>query len=216
MLFISKYDIRVHHQGITMRVLGHINLTQNQLQNAALETLTTFPATPVVGQLAFVNSTVFICVQAGALPVWVPLTREITAYTHSQGIAAQTWNVTHNLNTTSVNVQVYDNLNKVLIPDEIETTSPTTAIITFNTAQAGRAVFVSGYYDGNPKPTYAYTHYQSSSSTSWVIAHNLGYNPIVRVFIGNNEVQPLTITHDSINQVTITFTTAQVGYARLV
>lgn len=198
-----------------MKFYGHANLNQNEVQNAALSTLTVFPDTPVVGQLAFVNSIVFICVSAGALPVWVPLTREITAYTHTQAVAAQTWNVTHNLNTTSVNIQVYDNLNRVMIPDEIETLTPTTATITFNTSTAGRAVLVSGHFDGNQKPTYAYTHYQSSSSTTWVITHNLGYNPVVRVFIGNNEVQPASIVHDSTNQVTITFSTAQVGYARL-
>ena len=166
--------------------------------------------------LAFVNSIVFICVSGGSLPVWVPLTREITAYTHTQGSGSATWNITHNLNTTSVNVQVFDGTSKVVIPSEIETTGANTVQITFNEVVAGRAVLVSGHFDGNVKPTYAYTHYQSTASTSWVIAHGLGYNPIVRVFIGNNEVQPATIVHDTVNQTTITFATAQAGYARLI
>ncbi len=199
-----------------MKFYGHANLQQNELQNAALETLTAFPTTPVVGQLAFVNNIVFICVGSGSLPVWVPLTREITAYTHTEAIAQQVWGITHNLNTTSVNIQVFDGSGKVLIPDDIQVTGPTTATITWNTAQAGKAVCVSGHFDGNVKPTYSYTHYQSTSSTEWVIAHSLGYNPIVRVFIGNQEVQPASITHDSPNQATITFSTAQVGYARLI
>lgn len=199
-----------------MKFYGHADLQKNQLQNAALQTTPTFPAEPVVGMLAFVNSIVYICVGDGQLPVWVPLTREITAYTHVQGESALTWNVTHGLNTTSVNVQVFDAQSRVLIPDNIETTSPTTVQITFGTAITGRAVCVSGHFDGNVKPTYSYTHFQSSSSTEWVITHNLGYNPIVRVFIGNNEVQPLSVVHDSANQVTITFNTAQVGYARLI
>ena len=199
-----------------MKFYGHANLQQNELQNAVLSTLTEFPATPKIGQIAFVYSTVFICVAVDPLPVWVPLTREITAYTHSQGTAASTWNVTHSLNTTSVNVQVYDNNNRMILPDEIETISPTEATIYFSAAQAGRAVFVSGHFDGNQKPVYAYTHYQNSAATNWVITHNLGYNPIVRVFIGNQEVQPLSITHNTANQVTITFSTAQVGYARLI
>ncbi len=199
-----------------MKFYGHANLQQNELQNAVLSTLTEFPATPKIGQIAFVYSTVFICVAVDPLPVWVPLTREITAYTHSQPVANSTWNVTHSLNTTSVNVQVYDNLNRVVIPDVIETLSPTQLTVSFSGAQAGRAVVVSGHFDGNQKPVYAYTHYQDTSSTSWVITHSLGYNPIVRVFIGNQEVQPLSITHNSVNQVTITFSTAQVGYARLI
>jgi hypothetical protein len=199
-----------------MKFYGHADLRQNELQSAALTTLTTFPSTPVVGQLAFVNSVVYICVTAGALPVWVPLTREITAYTHSQQVAALTWNITHDLNTTSVNVQVYDNLSKVMIPADIETISNSNIQITFNTAQAGRAVLVSGHFDGQTKPTYAYTHYQSTGATTWTIQHNLGYNPIVRVFVGNQEVQPTTITFTNSNQVVITFATAQVGYAQLI
>lgn len=199
-----------------MKFYGHADLRQNEVQNAALTTLTTFPATPVVGQLAFVNSVVYICVTAGALPVWVPLTREITAYTHTQSIAATTWNIAHDLNTTSVNVQVYDNTSKVMIPADIQTLGSGDVQITFNNAQAGRAVLVSGHFDGQTKPTYAYTHYQNSSNTSWTIQHNLGYNPIVRVFVGNQEVQPTTITFTNSDQVVITFATAQVGYAQLI
>lgn len=199
-----------------MRHLGNIDLTKNQLQNAALQTLTTFPTTPVVGQLAFVNSIVFICVTAGSLPVWVPLTREITAYTHTQEAASVLWNVTHSLNTTSVNVQVFDGNNKVVLPSEVTTTGPNTLTIDFGSTQAGRAVVVTGHFDGNVKPTYAYTHYQSVADTSWSITHNLGYNPIIRVFIGTNEVQPSTIVHNSTNQVTVTFSTPQVGYVRMI
>jgi hypothetical protein len=199
-----------------MKFYGHADLRQNEVQNAALTTLTTFPTTPVVGQLAFVNSIVYICVTAGELPVWVPLTREITAYTHTQAVAATTWNITHDLSTTSVNVQVYDNTSKVMIPADIQTLGNSDVQITFNNAQAGRAVLVSGHFDGQTKPTYAYTHYQNSANTSWTIQHNLGYNPIVRVFVGNQEVQPTTITFTNSNQVVITFATAQVGYAQLI
>lgn len=199
-----------------MRSYGHLDLQKNQLQNAALQTLTTFPTTPVVGQLAFVNSIVFICVTAGSLPVWVPLTREITAYTHTQEAASVLWNVTHSLNTTSVNVQVFDGNNKVVLPSEVTTTGPNTLTIDFGSTQAGRAVVVTGHFDGNVKPTYAYTHYQSVANTTWSITHNLGYNPIIRVFIGTNEVQPSTIVHNSTNQVTVTFSTPQVGYVRMI
>jgi hypothetical protein len=199
-----------------MKSYGHLNLQKNELQNAALSTLTAFPSVPAVGQLAFVNSIVYICVGNGDLPVWVPLTREITAYTHSQSSANSTWNVAHDLQTTSVNVQVFDGNSKVIIPDDITTTTPNACTISFGTAQAGRAVVVSGHFDGNVKPTYAYTHYQSSAASSWTITHNLGYNPIIRVFVGQNEVQPSTIVHDSTNQATVTFSSAQVGYARLI
>lgn len=200
-----------------MKFYGDANLQQNELQNAVLPVETAFPVSPKVGQIAFVNSIVYICVSlAGDLPVWVPLTREITAYTHNQSAAAATWTVNHGMNTTSVQVQIFNAANQVVIPDEIETLNPDEVQITFNTAIQGRAIVLTGHFDGNVKPTYAYTHYQSSASATWVIVHNLGYNPIVRVFIGNQEVQPASITHDSTNQTTITFGSPQVGYARLI
>ncbi len=200
-----------------MKSFGHLNMQQNELQNAVLHFETAFPALPKVGQLAFVNTIVYVCVSAdNSLPVWVPLTREITAYTHTQSSPASTWNVVHNLNTTSVQVQTFDAVNKMFIPGNVEIVDPNNVTVTIGSASAGKATVLTGHFDGLVKPTYAFTFYQSSSSASWVIVHNLGYNPIVRVFIGNNEVQPATIVHDSTNQVTVTFSTAQVGYVRCI
>ena len=199
-----------------MKFYGHANLQQNELQNAVLSSLTTFPPNPAVGQLAFINNIVYICVGSGGLPVWVPLTREITAYTHVQAINSATWNIAHGLASTAVNIQIFDGSNRVIIPNEIEVIDGNNVQVTFGTALGGRAVVVSGHFDGNVRPTYAYTHFQSVSSTTWVINHALGYNPIVRIFIGNNEVQPATVVHNNTNQTTISFTTAQVGYARLI
>lgn len=200
-----------------MRHFGNINLQQNQLQNAALQLTPSFPASPKVGQVAFVNKIVYICVQDTPAPaVWIPLTREITVYTHNQETASNTWNISHQLNTTSVNVQVYGSNNKMVLPDEVEIISPNEVKITYSESMAGKAVIVSGHLDGNTKPTYAYTFYQTESSAVWTINHNLGYNPIVRVFIGTSEVQPQSITHPSLNQTVITFSSPQVGYARLI
>jgi len=199
-----------------MKFYGDANLQQNELQNAVLSTLTSFPVGAKVGQVAFVNSTVYICIRiTPAPPVWVPLTQEITAYTHVQGTASATWNITHNLNTADIHVQAYSNANQMFIPEEIEITSPTTCTIELSTAQQGKAVVIAGHFTGTTKPAYTYTHYQTSASASWTIDHALGHNPIVRVFIGTAEVQPLTITHPTTNQTVVTFTTAQVGYARL-
>jgi hypothetical protein len=200
-----------------MKFYGDANLQQNEMQNAVLPVETAFPVSPKQGQLAFVNSTVYICVSvASSLPVWVPLTREITAFTHNQSTESTTWTVNHGMNTTSVQVQIFDAGNRVIIPDEIEVLSPDTVQVTFAYQISGRAVVLTGHFDGNVKPTYAYTHYQSASDTTWVITHGLGYNPIVRIFVGNQEVQPATITHDSTSQLTVTFNTPQTGYARLI
>lgn len=205
-----------------MKFFGNANLQQNQLQNAVLETYTgSFPASPVKGQLAFVNNTVYICVSAATVndpPIWVPLTREITAYTHNQTEASQTWTITHNLNTTAVTATIYDSTGYAFIPSEFRTNGNNGAVVQFNTAVAGRAVIVSGHLEGAQKPTYAYTHYQNSASTTWTINHNLGTStpPIVRVFIGSDEVQPASISHPTTNQTVITFSTAKAGYARLI
>lgn len=202
-----------------MKFYGHANLQKNELQNAALTTLTAFPASPVVGMLAFVNSIVFICISTvNSLPIWVPLTREITAFTYTQpsDSASSTWTITHDLNTTSVQVQVFDGSGLMIIPDSVTVVDASTVTITFLSPATGRAVLLSGHFDGNMKPTYAFTFYQSSASATWTIAHGLGYNPIVRTFIGNQEVQPLTTTFPDVNTVILTFSTAQVGYARLI
>ena len=200
-----------------MKFYGNANLQQNELQQAVIPIEERFPVSPKVGRLAFVNSILYICVDiANSLPVWVPLTRELTLYTHSQTEAADTWDINHGLNTTGVQVQVFDINDRVLIPDEITVSNANNAVVTFNTAITGRAVVLSGHNDGNMKPTYAYIHYQTTSSNSWVIMHNLGREPIVRVFIGNQEVQPQSITHNSLNQLTIAFAQSYVGIAKLI
>jgi len=198
-----------------MKFYGDANLQQNELQNAVLSTLTSFPIDAKAGQIAFVRSVVYICVSATPPAVWVPLTQEITAYTHVQTTPSITWGITHNLNTADVHVQVYNTSNQVILADEVTITSPTACVVELNVAQAGKAVVLAGHFVGNPKPSYAYTHLQTVASTSWTIPHGLGYNPIVRVFIGTAEVQPATITHPDVNTTIVTFTGAQTGYARL-
>jgi hypothetical protein len=200
-----------------MKSYGHINLLQNQLQNAALPLDTQFPLQPVVGQLVFIDKIVYICVEIAInLPVWVPLTREIEMYMHNQPVASSLWTINHNMHTTFIIPQVYDANNIGVLPDEVTIINPNSLTISFGIPIAGRAVILSGSVEGNEKPVYAYEYSQVSPSDAWVIAHNLGYNPMVRVFIGNQEVQPLSIVHDSINQVTISFSTPQTGIAKLV
>lgn len=202
-----------------MKFYGNANLQQNQLQNAVLETLTAFPQTAKIGQVAFVNSTVYICVQSTAPAIWVPLTKEITAYTHTQSVGSELWEITHSLNTTSVQVQVFDASNSMIIPEDITITGPNTVSISFgagNNIAVGKATVVTGYFDGVQKPTYAYTWYQTSSSSTWTINHNLGYEPIVRVFMGTNEVQPSGISFPDMFTTVISFATPVAGTARLI
>jgi hypothetical protein len=58
--------------------------------------------------------------------------------------AAVTWTVTHNLNTTDVQVETYDanSPRLCIIPDAISVTNSNTVTITWNVAQAGRVIIV--------------------------------------------------------------------------
>ena len=65
--------------------------------------------------------------------------------------------------------------------------------------------------------TVNFEHNQSSPSLSWAINHNLEYYPIIRVYTSTGEeIQPESIIHNSVNQATITFTSASTGTAVLV
>jgi hypothetical protein len=59
-----------------------------------------------------------------------------------------------------------------------------------------------------------YVHTQGSASTSWVVNHNLGFYPSVEILsVGFQEIEG-TVTHNTINQTTISFETAIAGSAR--
>lgn len=60
-----------------------------------------------------------------------------------------------------------------------------------------------------------YAHVQSIPSTNWVIKHNLGYNPVVRTENALGVDMEGVITHDTVNQLTITFSQPVTGTAYL-
>lgn len=203
-----------------MDFYGNINLLDNQMQKMVMQTETSFPDSPKVGRIVFVNKRVFICVEiVTGLPTWVPLTNEINTYIHTQQSASATWTVVHNLNTSTPLVQVYDSSTQTtIVPDEITITDNNVVSLSFGvTPFAGRCVVMYGDVTGGSKTAVAYTHYQTNLSSTWVISHALGYYPVVRVFLNTGEeIQPLTVKHDSLFQTTITFTMGYVGTARLV
>lgn len=60
-----------------------------------------------------------------------------------------------------------------------------------------------------------YTHDQISASATWTVTHNLGKCPSVTVVDSSGAVVIGDIVHDSINQLTITFSGAFSGKAYL-
>lgn len=200
-----------------MKFYGEAHLQQNFLRDAAIPLDTSFPPVPVVGQLVFTNKILYICVEiVDGLPYWVPLTNQITSYTHYNGTATNVWTINHNLNTSSLSVTVYDIHNRVVIPGEIQVVSPSQVQIIFAAPFSGSAVLIGGTQEGTVAPTYAFEYTQTTPSTTWTITHFLGRYPIVRVFVGNQEIQPASITFDSLNQVTLTFSQPYVGQVKLV
>lgn len=199
-----------------MDVHGDLNMLGNFVKNFALEPVVNFPSVPRIGTFIFKDKRVMICLDLGSgTPVWVPLTAQLNTHIHDQPVAATTWVINHDLNSSNTLVQIIGADGKHITADEIVQTFETTTI-TFLTAQAGRAVLMLGQEDGYSRPDYAYTQTFSEASTTWVVNHVLGRNPAMRVFIGNAEVQPLSIVHDDLNTTTITFSTPQTGIVRAI
>lgn len=197
-----------------MKFYGHANLQNNQLQAAVMQTETNFPEVPTVGRLIFKDKRVYICAEIrSGLPVWIPMTNVIDTYVHNQQSASATWTVVHNLGTMNPLVQIYGTDSKMFIPNEITATDANTVVVSLGQTAIGTAVVMFGDITGGDRPEYSYTHQQTNPSDTWVVTHALGYYPVVRVFIGNEEVQPNSIVHNSVSQTTITFSQAYVGIA---
>ena len=188
-----------------------------QLYGPSLVADSTFPETPVVGTLVFKDKRVYIAaeLQTG-VPVWVPLTNEIASYIHNETVGATSWTVTHDLNSGAPLVQVYDENHEVIIPDSIIPTDNNELVVGFSASQTGVAVIMANTTtEGTDRSGLQFSYEQSfSAATTVVVTHNLGYYPIVRVFVGTNEVQPDSTIHDSIMQTTVTFSGSTTGVIR--
>jgi len=64
-------------------------------------------------------------------------------YIYTQTTPATTWNITHNLDTRPLNVDVYDTNYNLMITEDVSYPTVDTAVIGFDTAQAGYAIFSS-------------------------------------------------------------------------
>lgn len=205
-----------------MKFYGHIDLRENELQQTVFQTETQFPEVPKVGRIVFKDAKLYMCVALnGILPIWIPLTNTINTFLHDQTVASTTWTITHNLNTVSPLVQIYDENHLMIIPDSVEPLSNNAIRVTFSNNQKGTAILMFGDLIpdvgvGVLEPeAVAFTETFTSVATI-VVNHNLGYNPIVRLFIGGDEVQPQSIIHDSIFQTTVTLSSPQSGVIRLI
>lgn len=197
-----------------MKFHGDINLQDNRIQRMVIQAETNFPVTPAPGRVIFKDKRLWICVEVvDDTPAWIPMTSELGMFIHIQETAASEWTITHNLNCSTPVVQVYDQDYKMVIPEQVEPLTNHQTKITLSSAEIGRAIIVVGQETGQIRDPQKYTHYQTDQSTTWVIRHGLGYTPLIRAFNGNDEITPVSTTHDSLFQTTITFSGLQTGYA---
>jgi hypothetical protein len=204
-----------------MKVIGDLDFTNSLLSNMVIQPESDFPVDPIAGRIIFINKRVYICVEiVSGQPAWLALTNMINSYTHYASAGAKQWLVNHKLNTYDVHVQVYDADKKWVLPQEITVIDYNTVLIDFANNQTGTAVVIAENDDASsivrPKYGFEYTPPNGIPLTEWVVPHNLGYMPIVRVFVGNSEILPESITHNTNNQTTITFTTPTLGIARFI
>jgi len=199
-----------------MKSFGDVSFQSNAAIVMSHES--SFPANPTVGRTVFINKRVWICTDiVGGTPTWIPLTNEIDSYTHIQDVSSATWTIVHNLNTTTPLVQVYNGSNnKMFLPQDVEIIDNNTVSVTVGSALVGRAVVMYGSIAGSNKIEYAYEYTQTTLANPWVITHNLGYYPIVRIFVGGQEIIPLSVVHTSLFVTTITFSMSMTGIARLI
>lgn len=124
---------------------GNINLKQNKMQRMVVQSEANFPATPIVGRVVFKDQKLYMCVAINnTIPVWLPLTNKIDTYVHTEAVAASSWTVTHNLNTTIPLLQVYNAAGEMLIPDSVTPLSNNEMTITFSAAMDGTAIVLFG------------------------------------------------------------------------
>ena len=188
-----------------MEIHGNLNmLGVGKLVAASIAVDTNFPVNPQVGRFLFKDRRLFVCVDISSLPIWVPLTQEIDVYHHVQSSAALEWTIPHNLGSARVLVQVFDQNNKVIQPDEIDCSVKNQATIRFPIPYAGAAIVQLGETIGQPKVEYAFTQSFTATDTC-VVNHGLGYNPDIVAVQNGYIVQPLSVVYDSTTQCTVTF-----------
>lgn len=197
-----------------MKFHGDINLQDNRIQRMVIQAETNFPPTPTPGRIVFKDKRLWICAEVvTGVPAWLPLTSQMDAFIHQQEVSSDTWTINHNLNCTTPVVQFYDEQYRMVFPDEVTAVTNNQHVAKFATPFTGRAVVIVGQETGALRDPRKYTHTQTEVATTWVIKHGLGYVPTIRAFNGADEITPSTTTHDSNFQTTLTFSSAQSGYA---
>ena len=133
--------------------------------------------------------------------------------TFTQSVAAATWTFTHNLNTRTPLVQVYDSSYNQIVPQYVSSSNAQTVLIGLGVATAGYAVASTG---GTINVTGSNVILnQSVAAVTWSFVHNLNTQyPVFTIYNSSSEVIiPQRIVATDLTSSLIYFPTAISGYA---
>lgn len=199
------------------RVYGNLNLEFGSITNFSFGAQDDFPVNTKPGDTILKDGRLMTCTKMdGGLPLWVPLTQQISMKTYNQVGPSSRWTFAHNMNIGAPVVQTWDELGEQMMPSRIVVVDTNTIEAFFTMPVAGAMTVMAGVDSGIPAADIAFQTDILEESTTWEITHNLGYNPKVDVMIEGFIVQPLRVLHDSTAQLTITFTTPRAGRVILV
>jgi hypothetical protein len=99
-----------------LSINGSVILAKNETQ---------FPTNPSLGTLLVKDQCLYAYINIGGVETWYPFASRTQSYIHTQGLAALTWTVTHNLNTTDIWYQVQDPDGHLIIVNKTNATANT-------------------------------------------------------------------------------------------
>ena len=119
--------------------------------------------------------------------------------------------ITHSLGVYPF-VQVRDTGNELIIPDTITHDTVNQITLTFANQQSGTVMCIAGTGGSIPAGANAGAQQTFTAQTSVSFTHNIGNYPVIQVLNNSDEwVIPESITHNSVNAATVTFSTATTG-----
>lgn len=150
--------------------------------------------------------------------------RNITACTYIKVANPKMyWQINHNMNSTNVFVQVYDDDDNLVKINAVNIVDSNTIIIGFSSAILGKAqllFFKSTLFSdlsNTNVPVQEFIQPEDEPAVNWTVEHNLGHSPIAVVYDPNGYlVTPSSVIHTNSDSVDITFTSPTSGSVRFV
>lgn len=101
-----------------------------------------FPANPVIGTMIIKNQCLYAYITIGGMETWYPFANKTNSYIHVQGLASQTWVVTHNLGTSNIWFQIKDSNGSIVYANKTDI-DLNSFQIDFTTPITGTAIVVA-------------------------------------------------------------------------